>query len=120
MPNPSVNIIVCTDPRRCRHLEFEGRNGEDLLAELTDSVSRQGLEEQVQVTRCNCIFGCTYGPRMDVARRWSGEKELFGSLDGRVVITRRGAVNFSRIPPDLDGFVRNNLPDGSNHHPLQG
>ena len=57
---------------------------------------------------------------MDVARRWSGEKELFGSVDGRAVITRRGAVEFSRIPQDLDGFIRSNLPGSGNHPPLEG
>ena len=119
MSGNQVNFIVCIDPRRCLHLEVDGRNGRDLLAGLQASVDRQGLAEVAQITPCNCIFGCTFGPRIDVARRWSGEKQLFGSLNGSAAITRRGVVEFSRIPPDLDEFVRSNLPAGGNHPPLE-
>lgn len=107
-----VNFIVCTDPVRCLQRHSHGRNGESLLQELRDLVYQQGLEEQVQVTPCRCIFGCTYGPRIDVARRWSGEKLLYGTTGGPASISRRGPVSFSEIPEDLLELIRGNLPPG--------
>ena len=69
------------------------------------------MEEAVQVTPCLCIFGCTYGPRIDLAQRWSGEKVLYGIGNGKVSITRRGEVNLWEIPPSLPEMVRRNLPE---------
>ena len=89
-----------------------GRNGADLLQELRDSLEAQGLAHRVQVTPCRCIFGCTYGPRMDVVRRWSGEKLLYGVLDGEATITRRGRVRFSPIPETAGELLQDNLPPG--------
>ncbi len=74
-----LNVIVCVDPRRCLSQRYNGLNGADLLGDLQTLVSEQGLDDQVQVTPCRCIFGCTYGPRVDVIRRWSGETRLYGS-----------------------------------------
>lgn len=105
-----VNIIVCTDPARCLHRSSHGRNAEQLLQELQHAVDQHRLQEQVQVTACRCIFGCTYGPRIDVARRWSGEKLLYGTVQGQADITRRGAVRFSKIPEDLLDLLKENLP----------
>ena len=106
----NVNIIVCTDPSRCLHRSSHGRNGEQLLQELQQVVTQHQLQDQVQVTSCHCIFGCTYGPRIDVARRWSGEKVLYGTAQGQADISRRGTVSFSEIPEDLLDLVRQNLP----------
>ena len=106
-----LNIIVCVDPRKCLWAESYGRNGGDLLAELRRTVDQEGLEEAVQVTPCLCIFGCTYGPRIDLARRWSGEKILYGIGTGEVSITRRGQVSLREIPPSLREMVRSNLPE---------
>lgn len=112
MPSRDLNIIVCVDPSRCLHRYFYGRNGEELLEELQGLVRQQGCEDRVQVSPCQCIFGCTYGPRVDVARRWSGEKLLYGSTSGKATISRRGTVEFSEIPQDLLDLVRRNLPHG--------
>ena len=106
-----VNIIVCTDPSRCLHRSSYGRNGEQLLQELQQLVSQHRLQDQVQVTPCRCIFGCTYGPRIDVARRWSGEKVLYGTAQGEAAISRRGTVRFSEIPEVLLDLIKQNLPD---------
>ena len=113
MNSPELNIVVCTDPRKCLWAESYGRNGEDLLAELRRTVQEEGLEEAVQVTPCRCIFGCTYGPRIDLARRWSGEKILYGIGTGEVTITRRGRVSLREIPHDLSEVVRGNLPQAN-------
>ena len=110
MPPPDLNIIVCVDPRRCLQQYIHGRNGEQLLADLQQFARQEGMEDRVQVTPCRCIFGCTYGPRVDVARRWAGEKRLYGSVQGKAAISRRGAVEFSEIPPDLLDLIRQNLP----------
>jgi hypothetical protein len=111
MRRPDLNIIVCVDPRRCLRQQSRGRSSEELLQGLKHAVQEQGLEEQVQVTPCCCIFGCTYGPRIDVARRWSGEKVLYGTVEGATTISRRGAVEFLEIPEDLLRLVQDNLPE---------
>ena len=101
MTNTKLNIIVCTDPRRCSWIESYGRNGTELLQELVDTVEAFGMEEQVRVTSCRCIFGCTYGPRIDLVNRKSGQKVLYGIGTGEVKITRRGKVSLHEIPEDL-------------------
>jgi predicted metal-binding protein len=110
MARPDLNIIVCVDPRSCLSHHSRGRHGQALLQELRQVVEQDGLKDQVQVTPCRCIFGCTYGPRMDVARRWSGEKLLYGTSQGQVTISRRGRVAMNSIPADLRQLLRDNLP----------
>jgi predicted metal-binding protein len=109
MARPDLNIIVCVDPRSCLSHYSRGRHGQALLQELRQVVEQDGLKDQVQVTPCRCIFGCTYGPRMDVARRWSGEKLLYGTSQGQVTISRRGRVDMHQIPADLRRLLRDNL-----------
>ena len=110
MPGLDLNIIVCTDRRRCSDLESDGRNGAALLQGLRSVVREHGLESRVQVTSCRCIFGCTYGPRIDVARRWSGEKALYGTTEGEVTISIRGTVKMLKIPAELLDLVLDNVP----------
>jgi hypothetical protein len=81
-----------------------------LLRELQQVVTQHQLQDRVQVTACRCIFGCTFGPRTDVARRWSGEKVLYGTVQGQASISRRGTVRFSEIPEDLLDLIKQNLP----------
>ena len=113
MNRPELNIIVCVDARKCLWAESYGRSGGDLLGELRRAVDEEGLEEAVQVTPCFCIFGCTYGPRIDLFQRWSGEKILYGIGTGEVSITRRGKVSLREIPPSLPEMVRRNLPEAN-------
>ncbi len=105
-----LNIIVCVDPRVCGHPAFPGVNGYELLDGLDTSVKEQGLEERIRVTECQCIFGCTFGPRADVIRRWDGDKLLYGSVSGTVTISVRGRVDMNAIPGDLTDMLRDNLP----------
>lgn len=114
---PDLRIIVCVDLRRCLKQESHGRNGAALLQGLRAAVEEYSLEDRVQVTPCRCIFGCTYGPRIDVARRWSGEKVLYGTTEGEVTISVRGRVKISEIPVELSELVLNNLSP-SGHLPL--
>ena len=111
MASPDLNVIVCVDPRQCLHATAGGMNGPALLEALRDAARDSGLDEQVQITPCRCILGCTYGPRIDVARRWSGEKRLYGTIEGEVVISIRGKVRMSRLPTDLAALLEDNLPD---------
>jgi hypothetical protein len=106
MQRPDLNIIVCVNPRRCLLQHSYGRSSDDLLRGLRQVVRNQRLEEQVQVNPCRCIFGCTYGPRIDVARRWSGEKVLYGTIEGEATISRRGRVE---ILEDLSRLIKDNL-----------
>ncbi len=110
MPRPDLNIIVCVDKRRCLSAEFDGRNGPALLEDLRSTVKEYGLKDRVQVTACHCILGCTYGPRIDVARRWSGEKILYGITDREVTISIRGRVTMLKIPTELLALALDNLP----------
>ena len=110
MPTPDLNVIVCVDPRKCLQARSGGRNGPELLEALRASALDAGLEERVQVTPCRCILGCTYGPRIDVARRWSGEKRLYGTIEGEVVISIRGRVEMTQLPSDLTALLTDNLP----------
>ena len=105
-----VNIIVCVDPRVCGHPAFPGFNGYELLDGLAETAREQGLEERVKVTECQCIFGCTFGPRADVVRRWDGQKRLYGSVSGPVTISVRGRVDMNAIPTDLSAMLLDNLP----------
>ena len=115
MAQYDLNVIVCTDPRRCADASVIGHAGngcagEDLVGELRQVVQDNGLLAQVRMTECRCIFGCTYGPRIDVARRWRAEKLIYGIIDADVFISRRGQVGFTRIPNDLSRLIFDNLP----------
>lgn len=116
MPQYELNVIVCTDPRRCANVSVNGRYGDELVDDLRQVVLDNGLVAQVQVTECRCIFGCTYGPRIDVARRWSGEKLLYGAVDGVAAISHRGRVRFNQIPDDLSRLILDNLPQNLPPH----
>ncbi len=111
MLRPDLNIIVCVDKRRCLNAGSDGRNGPALLEELRSSVKEYGLKDRVQVTPCHCILGCTYCPRFDVARRGSGEKVLYGIIDGEVTISIRGRVRMLKIPSDSLALALDNLPE---------
>ena len=110
-PHAELNVIVCVDPRKCLFARHQGRSGAELLQELQAVVQERGLGDTVQVTPCRCIFGCTYGPRIDVAKRWSGEKVLYGSIQGEATITRRGTVRFQEVPHQISRMILENLPD---------
>lgn len=109
MAKPDLNIIVCVDPQRCLTLKYQGRNSGTLLQEIQDQVRDQGLAERVQATPCRCIFGCTYGPRIDVINRATGEKVLYGSVEAPVIISVRGRVDMKKIPDHLIELAQANL-----------
>ena len=104
-----LNIIVCVDPVRCLNLRHQGRTSLELLQEIQRTVKEEGLEDQVKATPCRCIFGCTYGPRIDVIDRTSRKKTLYGSVKGPVTISVRGRVNMELIPEEPAGLVREHL-----------
>ncbi len=110
-PRPDLNVIVCVDPRKCLYARSQGRSGAELLQELQVVARELGVQDAVQVTPCRRIFGCTYGPRINVAKRWSGEKVLYGSINGEATITRRGTVRFRKIPHQISRVILENLPD---------
>ena len=114
---PDVNIVVCTDEYGCGRWYHRGRNASAILDELSDAVGADN-DGKVQVTTAGCIMGCTYGPRFDVARRWSGEKALYGSICGEATVTRRGRVSFAPIPDDLGQVITDHLPESA--PPLAG
>ena len=107
---PEVNIVVCADESGCARWYHRGRNADALLAALRDALAQRN-DGRVQITTAGCILGCTYGPRFDVARRWSGEKVLYGSIAGEAAVTRRGRVRFAPIPDDLGQALTDNLPE---------
>ena len=107
---PEVNVVVCTDEYGCRRWYHRGRNADDVLDDFRSAVEQLG-DERVQVTTAGCILGCTYGPRFDVARRWSGEKALYGSIMGEATVTRRGQVRFAAIPDDVAQVLSDHLPE---------
>ena len=45
-----------------------------------------------------------------MAKRWSGGKVLYGTVDGEVTISIRGRVTMSKIPADLLDLALDNLP----------
>lgn len=107
---PEVNVVVCTDEYGCGRWYHRGRNADAVLSDLRSAANRVG-GERVQVTTAGCILGCTYGPRFDVVRRWSGEKALYGSIEGEAAVTRRGRVRFAAIPDNLDQALSDNLAE---------
>ena len=109
MAKSELNIIVCVDPSRCLNLSYGGRNGEELLQAIQEQVRDQGLDGRVQATPCRCIFGCTYGPRIDVTNRATGEKLLYGSVEAQVNISVRGRVDMKKIPDGVIDLIRDNL-----------
>lgn len=114
---PEVNVVICADEYGCGRWYHRGRNAQAVLDDIRSAAARLG-GDRVQVTTSGCILGCTYGPRFDVARRWSGEKALYGSIEGEATITRRGRVRFATIPDDLDKVLSDHLPEtaASIHH----
>ena len=117
---PEVNVVVCTDEYGCGRWYHRGRNAEDVLRDFRTAVKHLG-DDRVQVTTAGCILGCTYGPRFDVARRWSGEKALYGSIEGEATVTRRGRARFAAIPDDLDQVLSDHLPEtAASIHSLGG
>ena len=109
---PDVNVVVCADEYGCGRWHHRGRNADGILDELQRAVGADNAG-RVQVTTSRCILGCTYGPRFDVARRWSGEKTLYGSIAGQATVTRRGKVNFAPIPSDLGQVIADHLPESA-------
>ena len=109
MVKRDLNIIVCIDPQRCLTLEYEGRDSRELLREIQDQIKEHDLAGRVQATPCRCIFGCTYGPRIDVINRATGEKILYGSVEAQVYISVRGRVDMNQIPNGLIGLALDNL-----------
>ena len=109
---PDVNIVVCADEYGCGRWYHRGRNADAVLSGLREAVAGVG-DGRVQVTTAGCILGCTYGPRFDVARRWSGEKALYGSIAGAATVTRRGRVSFAPIPDDLGRVIEDHLPESA-------
>jgi hypothetical protein len=109
-PKPDVNIVVCADEYGCQRWYSQGRNAEAVLQELRAAIGPEHAD-RVQVTTAGCILGCTYGPRFDVVRRWSGEKALYGAIAGEATITRRGRVQFAPIPESLEQVISDNLPE---------
>ena len=107
---PEVNVVVCTDEYGCGRWYHRGRNAADVLGDFRTAAKHLD-DDRVQVTTAGCILGCTYGPRFDVARRWSGEKALYGSITGEATITRRGRVRFAPIPDDLEQVLADHLPE---------
>ena len=106
MPGTGLNIIVCVDPRRCLSLRFRGRNSLELLREIVELVDDQESAGRVKATPCQCIFGCTYGPRIDVINRGTGQKTLYGAVSGPVNISVRGRVTMEQIPENLQDLIR--------------
>lgn len=109
---PEVNVVVCTSDYGCGRWYHRGRNAEAVLEGLRSAADRQG-DGRVQLTTSGCILGCTYGPRFDVIRRWSGEKALYGSITGEATVTRRGRVRFAPIPDSLEAVLSDNLPESA-------
>ena len=107
---PEVNVVVCTDEYGCGRWYHRGRNAQAVLDDIRSAVALLD-DGRVQVTTAGCILGCTYGPRFDVVRRWSGEKTLYGSIAGEATITRRGRVRFAAIPDDLEQVQSDHLPE---------
>ena len=107
---PDVHIVVCTDEYGCGRWYHRGRAADDVLQELQEAANHLG-DSRAQVTTAGCILGCTFGPRFDVVRRWSGEKVLYGSISGTATVTRRGRVSFAPIPDDLEQMVADHLPE---------
>ena len=105
MNDTKRNIIVCTDPRRCAWIESYGRNGVELFQSIVNAVEAMDMDNQVMVTSCRCIFGCTYGPRIDLIDRETREKTLDGIGTGEGTITRRGKVSLNEIPEDLSEMI---------------
>ena len=101
MEKPELSIIVCVDPSRCLNMRSGGLNSQELLREIQEQLTGQGLDGKVRATPCRCIFGCTYGPRIDVINRNTGKKILYGSVEGQVNISVRGRVDMQKTPDRL-------------------
>ena len=92
---PKISALICVDPARCLWKKIDNKTPLDILWELKQAFDSS---ENVNVTACKCIFGCTYGPRMDIINHETKEKTIYGSIDGEVEISVRGVVNMNKIP----------------------
>lgn len=99
---PKISALVCIDPSRCLQKRIDNKTPLDILWDLKNQFKEQ---DNIKVTPCKCIFGCTYGPRVDIINHETKEKTLYGSINGTVNISVRGKVEMNKIPSDPNDLI---------------
>ena len=100
---PKISALVCVDPARCLWKTIEGKTPLDLAWELKQQF---GSSKDINTTPCKCIFGCTYGPRIDIINHETKEKTLYGSVNKKVEISVRGIVAMNKIPKNVNELFK--------------
>ena len=100
---PKISALICVDPARCLRKTVDNKTPLDILWDLKQAFDSS---DEVNVTPRKCIFGCTYGPRMDVINHETKEKTVYGSIDGKVEISVRGIVDMNKIPNNPQDLIR--------------
>ncbi|HCG91216.1 MAG TPA: hypothetical protein DEZ08_05200 [Dehalococcoidia bacterium] len=97
-----ISALVCVDSARCLWKSTNGKGPLDILWELKQLYDN---DDKVTISPCRCIFGCTYGPRVDLINHDTKEKNLYGSIQGIFEISVRGKVTINQLPQDLNKLI---------------
>ncbi len=84
----STSTYTC--PKRSVVVNGKEYGPKELVEELTRVVSDNNLQDKVEIVQTGCLWGCTYGPRLDV--EVDGNVVLYGCADYSGVISSRGEV----------------------------
>ena len=114
-----LEITVCVNPDGCLGKKVLARRDEggelreygpqEILGVLRDTIRDGGLEEEVRLQEKVCLWGCTFGPRIDVVN--GPRVYLYGRQDYRGPISVRGDVVIRSIPnlPSLRSIIYEHL-----------
>lgn len=115
-----LEITVCVNPDGCLGKKVLARRDEggepreygprEILEVLREIVRTEGLDGKVRLHEKVCLWGCTFGPRIDVVK---GETRvyLYGRQDYRGPISVRGKVQIRGISnlPSLRSIIHDHL-----------
>lgn len=99
-------ITVCHTPDGCCTRRVPVRatpesrpapsSGQELLAQLRALTEARDLQGTVRLRTTECLWGCTYGPRLDVEDD-DGRVTLYGGADYEGDISVRGRVRIHSL-----------------------
>jgi hypothetical protein len=115
-----IEVTVCVNPDGCAQKVVRTRKAEgeepreytprELLGLLEKIVEELGVRDRVTLREKVCLWGCTFGPRIDVV---AGDREfLYGREDYRGEISVRGIVEVRSLAslPSLRSLITEHLP----------
>ncbi len=117
-----LEITVCVNPDGCLGRKVLARRDEggepreygprEILGVLREIIRDGGLDGEVRLQEKVCLWGCTFGPRIDVVKEGVVSRVyLYGREDYRGPISMRGKVQIRGISnlPSLRSIIYDHL-----------